>query len=100
MILAPAKVTFTVADAINQDGSVDITVTSTAVALYVTLTSQAPGRFSDNAFLLAESTAPGATAANRGSIQTVVHFIPFGDLEVDLHQLKKTTRIEHAAAYM
>ena len=56
-----AKVTFAVAPNRNADGTVDIAVSSTGVALYVTLTTKAPGHFSDNAFLL----APEPTASVR-----------------------------------
>jgi len=62
-------------------------------ALYVTLTSAAPGRFSDNAFLLTQSTSP-----------LRIEFIPFlrdregGDQAVDA-LLARTLRVEHMALY-
>ena len=52
MALPKANVKFTVATVANVDGTVDITVTTDKVAVYVTLTTLANGRFSDNAFLL------------------------------------------------
>ena len=63
----------------------DITVTADHVAMYVTLTTLAHGRFSDNAFLLDDGKA-------------TVQFIPFGDL--DLATLKASLRIEDASTYM
>jgi hypothetical protein len=51
-VLPKAKVTFTVASTANPDGSVDITVTTDKVAVYVTLTTLAQGRFSDNAIVM------------------------------------------------
>ena len=47
-----AALSFRIADAANADGTIDIAVTSDKVALWVTLTSLAQGRFSDNAFFL------------------------------------------------
>jgi len=62
----------------------EITVQSDAVAVYFTLTTEAQGRFSDNAFLL----LPG---------KTTVQFMPIGNLDVDT--LKSTLRFEHARLY-
>ena len=62
-------------------------------ALYVTLTSAAPGRFSDNAFLLTESTSP-----------LRIEFIPFlrdreGGGQAPDTLLARTLRVEHMALY-
>lgn len=52
MALSKANVQFKTATEVNvADGSVDITLTTDKVAVYVTLTTLADGRFSDNAFL-------------------------------------------------
>ena len=52
MALSKANVQFKTATEANvADGSVDITLTTDKVAVYVTLTTLADGRFSDNAFL-------------------------------------------------
>jgi len=81
LALSKASVTFEVSAAPNADGSVDITLTADATALYVTLTTLAHGRFSDNAFALPTGKA-------------TVQFIPFGDLDVPT--LKASLRVEHA----
>lgn len=85
MKLPAASVTFTVADTAEPDGSVKVTVTSDKFALYVTLTTLAQGRFSDNAFCM----TPGS--------QTV-SFIPI--LGFDMSELKSSLRVEHAATYI
>ena len=87
MLLKQANVKASVAsDTANADGSVDIDVTADAVAMYVTLTTLAQGRFSDNAFVI------------DGSGKVTVQFIPFGDL--DLATLKSSLRVEDVSAYM
>ena len=69
------------------DGSsVPVTVTTAGTALFVGLTTAAHGRFSDNFFILA---AGG---------QRVVHFLPFGEL--DVATLKATLRVEHVRSYL
>lgn len=80
-----AHVSFSLAEAPNADGSVDIAVTTDAFAAYVTLTTLAQGRFSDNAFCMQPGT------------QTI-RYIPFGDVDYDT--LASSLRVEHAAAYM
>jgi len=85
MKLPAASVTFAIADAADPDGTVKVTVTSDKFALYVTLTTLAQGRFSDNAFCMTPGT-------------TVLNFIPIQGFALD--ELKASTRIEHAAAYM
>ena len=65
------------------DGSVQITLDASATALYVTLTTLAHGRFSDNAF----AVAPGTTT---------VSFIPMQKSRpVDISVLKASLRVEH-----
>ena len=83
-----ANVTATVAGAANPDGTIDITVTASRVALFVTLTSLAQGRFSDNCFLL--------PATSR-----TIQFIPFrsGAATADLAALKASLRVEDHSLY-
>ena len=73
----------------NADGSIDILLTSDAVAIFVTLTCAAPGRFSDNAFYLLPS-AP-----------RTVQWLPFepGDPAANLALLTQTLRVEDHSAY-
>ncbi|KAL3940829.1 MAG: hypothetical protein SGBAC_004699 [Bacillariaceae sp.] len=59
---------------------------SVPVALLVMLTTQAPGRFSDNAFTLTDGGK-------------IVQFHPFGNNPVDINLLKATLRIEDMAMY-
>jgi hypothetical protein len=87
MRLAKSMATVVVADEANADGTVDIDVSASHVAMYVTLTTLAHGRFSDNAFLL----------GSNGKLQTVVQFIPFGKL--DLSMLKSSLRVEDVSSY-
>jgi Ig-fold domain len=68
----------------NPDQSVPITITTDAVALFVTFTTLAQGRFSDNAII----ALPG---------QTIINFIPWGALDLSL--LTSTIRVEHVATY-
>jgi hypothetical protein len=85
-----ANVSALVAPAPNPDGSVNITVTADAVALFVTLTCAAPGRFSDNAFLLLPA------APNQ------LQWLPFvadGNSTADRDLLASTLRVEHHATY-
>ena len=84
MVLPDANVSFSISSAPNPDGSVNITVTTDATAVYVTLTTLANGRFSDNAFLLLPPSV-------------LIRFIPFGAL--DLALLTSSLRAEHAASY-
>merc|ERR1712110_414655 len=82
MSLPKAHVSAAVVDAPSSDGSVDIHLTSDAFALYVTLTTLAQGRFSDNAFVM----LPGKKS---------IRFFPF--LGFELSMLKQTLRVEHTA---
>lgn len=90
LALPRATLTATVAAQPNADGSVDIAVSTDAVALFVTLTAGAPGRFSDNAFLL----LPGAPL----TIQWLP-FVPGGDAAANWALLKASLRIEDLSAY-
>ena len=83
-----ANVSFNIADAANQDGTIDIAVSSDKVALWVVLTTLAQGRFSDNAFFLPATTK-------------IVQFVPFSQSTAgsDLHDLKASLRIEDFSMY-
>lgn len=74
----------------SEDGSVPVTITASAPALFVTLTTAAHGRFSRNAFFM-----PTANEA------VMVEFIPFeeaGPLDMDL--LRRTLRVEDLSLNM
>lgn len=66
-------------------GSAVVTLSSNATALYVVLTTQASGRFQDNAVLL-EKDKP-----------LTIAFVPWGDAPLDLALLESTLRVEHLA---
>ena len=83
LALPPAAVTATVAQAANADGTVDVTLKANATALYVTLTTAAQGRFTDNAFAVTAAAAQ------------VVQFVPFDGF--DKGELERTLRVEHLA---
>lgn len=85
MVLEKANVAFSVAEAPNDDGSVDVTVKSDKFALWVTFTTLAQGYFSANAFhMLSDETR-------------VIRFIPVQGFDMaNLDSL----RVEHAATYM
>jgi beta-mannosidase len=87
MTLPQATVSFAIG-AVAPDGSIPITLTSTATALFVTLTTLAQGRFSDNAILL--SPGPGGA--------TVVSFLPWGGLQEEA-LLASSLRVEHVMLY-
>lgn len=83
--LPTAGLTVDVAGKVNDDGSVDVTVTATKTpALFVTLTTIAQGYFSDNAFLMKAPTQ-------------VVKFVPIGPL--DLNALQSSIRVEDVSLY-
>jgi len=88
-IVTNVNVTAHVEPTANLDGTIDISLRSDAIALWVSLTSMAQGRFSDNSFLLLPSD------------NYEVKFIPFrtGRATEDLDTLKKTLRVEHYAQY-
>jgi len=81
--LSPANVTFTVAP--GKNGGAEVTLSSTKVALLVTLTTQSAGRFSENSFVL----LPG---------KRTVQFFPFGPF--DLSTFSSSLRVEHAQQYL
>lgn len=83
---AAASVAAVVADAPNADGSIDVTLTTDATAAFVTMTTLAQGRFSDNAFFLSPPPAPPKTVA----------FYPWADDAVDT--LRASLRVDHLAA--
>lgn len=85
MALRKATVGFQVSGSVNPDGSVDIKINTDAPAVFVTLTTLAQGRFSDNALLLLPQSP------------LTVRFIPFDTL--DLNLLKSSLRVEHVASY-
>jgi len=64
----------------------NITLSTNATALYVILTTAAPGRFSDNAFYLLP-TQPKQ-----------IEFVPFGSFDSNL--LAATLRVEHLQQYL
>jgi len=78
--LPATTVTSTVSSTPNAEGSVDVTLATAATALFVTLTTAAQGRFSDNAFALRPGTS-------------TIQFVPWGALDLEL--LKSTLRVEH-----
>jgi hypothetical protein len=88
MRVPAARVTFTIADAANADGSIDIRVSSDRVALWVTLTTLAQGRFSDNAFFLPATTK-------------TVKFMPFSPSTAmnDHDALTASLRVEDFSMY-
>lgn len=84
-----AKLSFDIAPAPpNEDGTIDIAVSSDKVALWVTLTTLAQGRFSDNAFFLPATTR-------------TIQFVPNSRLSAasDYHELKASLRIEDFSMY-
>lgn len=83
LALPASTVTFAIG-APAADGTVPITLTASATALFVTLTTLAQGRFSDNALLL----SPGDTA---------ISFIPWSGFDAAL--LASSLRVEHLGTY-
>jgi len=91
MELLKANVKASPAATKNADGTVDITVTAEKTAMYVTLTTLAQGRFSDNAYLLDASS----------KFTRTVQFIPFGPFDAAaMAQLTSSLRVEDVSAYM
>jgi hypothetical protein len=85
-----ATLSFDVANTANPDGSIDVVVASDKVALFVTLTTLAPGRFSDNCFFLPAT-------------RKTVRFIPFVGSDqsgATLASLKSSLRLEDHSMYM
>lgn len=92
LFIPQANLTATVATNPNTDGSVNVTVSSDQVALYVTLTTMAPGRFTDNAFIV----LPGTSKL----VQWLPFFDPNGNNAItNLILLNNTLRIEDMSAY-
>jgi beta-mannosidase len=90
LALPPAAlVTAAAADAPNPDGSTNVTVATSATAMFVTLTTEAAGRFSANAFHVF-----GATSG------LVVRFLPFEEGGSDPATLDATLRVEHMGEYL
>jgi hypothetical protein len=83
--LPKANVQFTVAKSANADGSVDITVITDKVAVYLTFTTLAQGRFSDNAFVMLPGTQK-------------IQFLPIQGFLIS--DLTSSLRAEHVASYM
>lgn len=96
MVLPQATVTLKTATVANEDGSIDVTVRSNNFSLYVTLTTLANGRFSENAFMLTRNDQLSSAAVG---FQRVITFIPFNG-SVDISLLATSIRVEHVAAYM
>jgi len=84
--VAPNAIVTAVVGTPNADGLIPVTVTATATALLVTLTTLAPGVFSDNAFLLTQH-AP-----------VVLLFTPYGP--ADAAALRASLRVVHLAEYL
>jgi beta-mannosidase len=89
LVVKRAALSATTAPQPNADGSVNIVVTSDAVALFVTLTCAAPGRFSDNAFLLLPS---------QPRTLLWVPFVP-GNITADFALVNASLRVEDHSAY-
>ena len=84
MTLPASSVSITVADKPPPGAeTVEIVLMTTATALYVVLTTQAAGRFSDNVLLL-EAGEPRS-----------LRFLAWGELDYDL--FKSSVRVEHLA---
>jgi len=83
-----AKLALAVAANANADGTIDIIVSSDKVALWVTLTTLAQGRFSENAFFLPAT-------------KKTVKFMPFSasTAAADLATLKASLRVEDYSMY-
>jgi hypothetical protein len=82
-----ADVTAQIAAVPNADGSINVTLVSSASALFVTLTTAAAGRFDPNVIMMT------------GARSIVSRFIPFAASSLDITQLSETLRIDHVAEY-
>ena len=85
LALPKSHLSVSIANAPNADGSIDVTITSSAFSLFTTLTTLAQGRFSDNAFVM--------SAGSR-----TLHFFP--NNENQLASLKATVRAEDVSSYL
>ena len=90
LLVLPATLSAMVASNPNSDGSINVTVSSTTVALFVTLTTAAPGRFSDNAFLLPN---------NQPRVLQWIPFVQDDNAMANLVLLNTTLRIEDMSMY-
>lgn len=81
-----ALVTAAAAGAPNADGSINVTITTAASAMWIHLTTEAQGRFSDSAFHL------------WGAAVKQVAFIPFVE-QNQMGALRDTLRVEHLRSY-
>lgn len=79
------------------DGSVEITISADAPALYVMLTTQSAGRFSRNAFAVVPSMITTG-GGNPSAAAAVVRFVPWGELDEEL--LRRTLRVEDLSLYL
>jgi len=84
--LPAATVTAAVARAPSADGSFVVTLSASAPALFVTLTTLAQGRFSDNALPLVRAG------------ETTVAFLPWEGFDRD--ELEGSLRVEHLGVYL
>lgn len=87
-LAADPALAWAIAPTPNADGSVNITLTAAAPAAFVTLTTLAQGRFSENVVFVG-----GAAGATR-----TVMFLPFGPLDYTL--LTTSLRVEHLGQYL
>lgn len=99
LALPPTRLSVSVTNTPNPDGSIDVNVTSDRVAVFVTLTTLAQGRFSDNCFLLPATTRtvqfiPFAVDGAPGVSDRVVT----GDDYV--RDLKSSIRVEDLSMYL
>ena len=86
--LPPAVVSHSIKPAAAGSMSVDVSLTSTATAIYVWLSTTEQGRFSDNAFVL----LPG--------VERKIKFLSFVDSGTSSSALKASFRVEHLEMYM
>jgi hypothetical protein len=82
LTLPPSTIKHSVHHPSNTTQKATIVLEASAPAFAVVATTQAAGRFSDNAFMLLPADGP-----------RVIEFIPFGEL--DLPKLESTLRVEH-----
>lgn len=86
--LTTQNVTITTVVSPNDNGSASITLQSDFLALYVTLTTSAQGRFSENALHL------------RPSQDLTVEFLAVDKNDVNVTLLSSTLRVEHLGMYL